>query len=145
MKHGSVILCTLTLEGTRCASVCMLMGIRLGKALMCLFLPNWCEGKMTTNWSGPSKAPSKWACSTSWKMGSTSLWICGHLMRMSLNSSEDVWLMEWEMGGDVRNSIPTTILTTVLAGVASTWRMAHCSLESTVLKQSWIEWTVHAS
>ena len=37
MKHGSVILCTLTLEGTRCASVCMLMGIRMGKALVSVF------------------------------------------------------------------------------------------------------------
>ena len=39
MKNGSVILCTLILEGKRCASVCMLMELGLEKTLMCLYTP----------------------------------------------------------------------------------------------------------
>ena len=59
-RHGSVTLCTLILEGTRCVSNCWLMGTDMVKALMWLCMSFWCEETMMTIWSGLSTATSKW-------------------------------------------------------------------------------------
>ena len=125
MMNGSVIMCTLTLEGTRCVSKCMLMDMVVVKILMCLCTSLWCKETMTTIWSGPSKAPSEWAYSTSWRMGSTTPSSCGHLIVMSLKMHVNVSPKEREQEVPMEyiNSSLTKILPTKVTRSSTSWKV----------------------